>query len=1811
MATRSPTEAHSYWGSWPDATALPPSSDPRLQPGDTAYAQAEASLYVYNLSGWTPVSQGITQITADVLAGPGPGSVTATVVALQGRPVPDVAPADGQVLTWNGTDWVPGSPASGGSGGGGQVWFMNGNVAGDPIVPPELPSPAPLPTPQPNPVKQLSLTADTTQTVVTTPFDLPNDGSTFVYVAGFVSDDLTPGLTTIPAGIWDFNVWASASGPSSAANVVRFQVAVYKWDPVGSTTSLLCTSGTGYLYDPSQPIQYAVSAVFPQTTMLLTDRIYVVLQATATSNNHQITFYTGDGTPSHAHTTIPSVSGTGIVHVVNGVIQSPASPVALGAGPTEVSGTLPIANGGTGLSATPGDGELLIGNGTTNAYVKSTLTAGAGISVMNTPGAITVANTGVTSVGVTAPITNTGTGTAPVIALTNPLPVANGGTGTTTPPGNGQLLIGNGTNYTLAGLTAGTGVSITSPSAGNITIATTGGGGAVFAGALTVYVDPVNGTDAPGGGTLGAPYRTINYAYSQVTSLGESAANTSGTATGSQTSTTLQDTTKAWVVNQWAGYTVSLLGGTGSGQSATVVSNTANTLTISTTWATTPVSASTTYILYSQAKVNQFVTEKLIFQLAPGRYSENVLFGFKRARIQLVGDGVQVLGSVTMRAVRNDFPAANMEALRSVLPAPWTGAGALTTFEITGSSGGGVEADATADPFLVTGLSMLLFDEPNVPGNILGSGLSWETNYGQFNFYANKAYLLGGMVYATSYVATPTRGLVTSVLEADSCTIGESGLPYRTYFGAAPYAYAANPTLWNTGTGVVSGTQTTTTLQDTTKAWTVNQWAGYTVTLTSGTGATQTRTVISNTSTTLTISSGATNWATLPVANNTTYSLIGTSGTATGTQTSTTLQDTTKTWVVNQWAGAAVTLTGGTGGGQIATILSNTADTLTISTTWTTTPVAASTTYAVRYSVPEGTLTAKVHNTTLGASLGPRITIGELDGCRIYDLDQTMLGTVGNGGVTGSISSSYIGQVINQFRVYTLTGSGGVPLGVAPSQYQLGSPSGATRYKIDSTSYTTLAFSRSSSTGALTARTLNSPSVPGTATAGGATTLTNASAAWPSSAWVGGTITLTGGTGSGQTRTISSNNATQITVSPAWTTNPAAGTTYTIAPLVAFDFQDDARSLAYTPTNGTQWLDPDPTTVGSALDKVAATGLLAATPASGQIPIGNGTNFTLSTATNGQLLIGNGTGYTPATLTPGAGIAVTNGAGSITVANAGVTSVGVTAPITNTGTATAPTIGLTNPLPVANGGTGLTTVPASGQIPIGNGTGYTLSTAPTNGQLLIGNGTGYTVANLTAGSGISVTDGAGTITIAATGGGGSVTSVTASTPLASSGGATPNISLNVANDRTVYVSPGGSDITGNGTILAPYASIAFALTAIGASTPLPGPTTPYTVAAGPGIYAEANLTVNADITIEGSSNTTINATSITLGDRTSVFNTTLNAPTINVGASNVVNVQNVTFNSPLPALTTTINNSGSLTVINSRGAQNVTYSGGTVIEQSNSYQQTLNVNNVTSYSATANAYLNVNVDNSTVSVVGSSFSGTATASNGATFNIGGSTLGSMLTSTASAVSLNGSSVAGAVLVTGGSLSAGSTTLQGSVTGLSSATVSLAGSSVAGNVAVTGGSFTAGGSTLEGSVTASGGAAVALSLDSYPQNGSSLSGGATEVSTTVVPSSIVLDATATGGAATVIGTLYFPQPRTLTSASVAFIGGSNAATDTATLTLNPAGGGAAVATWTRSDTLGNQSLSSGGVILSAGWYDLTLQETASGSGVAFARGLYLA
>lgn len=82
---------------------------------------------------------------------------------------------------------------------------------------------------------------------------------------------------------------------------------------------------------------------------------------------------------------------------------------------------------------------------------------------------------GVTDVTALSPLASSG-GTSPQISLTGTVPVNRGGTGQSGSPSNGQLLIGTGTGYSKANLTAGSNITITN-SSGGITISSTASGG--------------------------------------------------------------------------------------------------------------------------------------------------------------------------------------------------------------------------------------------------------------------------------------------------------------------------------------------------------------------------------------------------------------------------------------------------------------------------------------------------------------------------------------------------------------------------------------------------------------------------------------------------------------------------------------------------------------------------------------------------------------------------------------------------------------------------------------------------------------------------------------------------------------------------------------------------------------------------------------------------------------------------------------------------------------------------------------------------------------------------------------------------------------------------------------------------------------------------------------------------------------------------------------------------------------------------------------------------------------------------------------
>lgn len=131
------------------------------------------------------------------------------------------------------------------------------------------------------------------------------------------------------------------------------------------------------------------------------------------------------------------------------------------------SGTLPIARGGTGVSTTPTNGQLLIGNG--SGYTLATLTGGTAISITNAAGSITINNTGVTSL----------TGTANQVTVS-----ASTGAVTLSLPQN----IHTGATPTFAGITITAG-TVTSSTPYNSTTQTWNAGAVSFIGEVVNITD--------------------------------------------------------------------------------------------------------------------------------------------------------------------------------------------------------------------------------------------------------------------------------------------------------------------------------------------------------------------------------------------------------------------------------------------------------------------------------------------------------------------------------------------------------------------------------------------------------------------------------------------------------------------------------------------------------------------------------------------------------------------------------------------------------------------------------------------------------------------------------------------------------------------------------------------------------------------------------------------------------------------------------------------------------------------------------------------------------------------------------------------------------------------------------------------------------------------------------------------------------------------------------------------------------------------------------------------------------------------------
>jgi hypothetical protein len=469
IATTPPAGSVAYGNGTTQAyTTVGTSGQPLISAGAGTPAFGALSLAGSGVTGTLPAGNQAAQTMGGDVSGT---TAAATVAKIQGRAVDSTAPTAGQVYAWSGSAWAPATISSGGGGGGGGgglTYYMNYTTAGA----------APLPAVG---GKQLDLAYNTGAQVNTGAVTAPQ--SSYATLAEFVTDLNLPGATTIPPGNWDIAAYMMSSGPNST----YFRARVFKWD--GTTLSELSSS-------PSDDVDISTASAFPalftasvyiqQAVLTATDRIVIRLEVTRnTGGSRTVTGYFNGNTPSHVHTTLGAPGGTGLVKVVDGVVQAPASlivnadvasnaaiavsklaggttstvlhggatpsfgAVALG---SDVSGQLPVGNGGTGLSSGTSGGLPYFSSSSTMAS-SAALTANA---LMLGGGAGSSPST-LGSLGTSSTVLHGNASGAPTFGavalgsdVSGSLPIANGGTNATATPTAGAVAYGTGTAYAFS-----------------------------------------------------------------------------------------------------------------------------------------------------------------------------------------------------------------------------------------------------------------------------------------------------------------------------------------------------------------------------------------------------------------------------------------------------------------------------------------------------------------------------------------------------------------------------------------------------------------------------------------------------------------------------------------------------------------------------------------------------------------------------------------------------------------------------------------------------------------------------------------------------------------------------------------------------------------------------------------------------------------------------------------------------------------------------------------------------------------------------------------------------------------------------------------------------------------------------------------------------------------------------------------------------------------------------------------------------------------------------------------------------------------
>jgi hypothetical protein len=408
------------------------------------------------------------------------------------------------------------------------------------------------------------------------------------------------------------------------------------------------------------------------------------------------------------------------------------------------------------------------------------------------------------------------------------------------------------------------------------------------------------------------------------------------------TTTTLTDADANWVTNEWADRWLFIFSGQSEGTLVKIISNTQTTLTFA---AITAPNSTSRYRIWSldAGTVTTGNTNKTLTDSA-------AVFGTNR---YAKAYQLRIVGGTGMGQVRRIM--SNTDTVLTL------------DKDITTSTDSVYYIEPDASTYLIMFGGNTEIIKQGIDSSVACRGVEYD--YGEIAGgtarYAdnNPVSVLSGTVAAAVCTVTTTypHGFKTGYSITHAGDTGASAVQNNitaniNVTGATTYTY---PATGSTASWTIAA-QSTTTLKDASKNWTVNEHAGRLVSIAGATTVFQTpmanvAQIASNTANTLTFVSVITT----PVVG-AQYVIcsrppIGSlvDGLATGTQSTTTLQDTSKTWVVNLYAGRVVRFLGGAGTQAISVpIISNTSNTLTFGTT--TAPVNGATPYSILSQRPRG-----------------------------------------------------------------------------------------------------------------------------------------------------------------------------------------------------------------------------------------------------------------------------------------------------------------------------------------------------------------------------------------------------------------------------------------------------------------------------------------------------------------------------------------------------------------------------------------------------------------------------------------------------------------------------------------------------------------------------------------------------------------------------------------------------------------------------------------------------------------------------------------